>query len=233
MVVAAASFEGKCLANSGQGGRVHHPPCRGPEAHGLLRLRQAHLGCWWGYSGAHVVWAEADAQPVVRGHPPPPSRSQILTSGGSLPAVREPRASSAAGSPTSWRRSSGSAEEQVRGERTPRPPAQPMRPVAGKARRGSARPADPLRFPSGPEAERDAKLRPGATGTQERPRRRRRRLCLLSCGGPKAGDARAHGDASARKRRGRLLLVDGEACLPSRCRVPAAAALLRPPLFPQ
>lgn len=182
------------------------------------------------YSGARV-WPEGDAQPVVRGHLPPPPIA-ILTSGGSLPAVSEPRSSSAAGSPVSWRRSSSSAEEQVRGERTPRPPAQPMRPVAGKARRGSAQPAGPR------------------SGILAAPRRSGMLSCARARLVPKRGRGGGFASSLAAGRRPEMRGLTGlsrpesgeavcfwsigkPACLPSRCRVPAAAASLRPPLFPQ
>lgn len=97
-----ASFEGKRLVNSGQGACVHHPPCRGPEAHGRLRLQQAHqgcclcrAGCCWGLSTPGPLLFGRCSNRRSRASPPaPPSRPQSLTSGGSLPAVREPRTSS-------------------------------------------------------------------------------------------------------------------------------------------
>lgn len=192
---------------------------------GSCRLCRA--GCRWGlYSRAHVVWPEADAQTAAHGHPRPPPiappdphlRRFLAGCPGAPDILRV--APSRLAPPAGWRRSSGSAEEQVRGGRAPRPPAQPMRLGAGTAgeQAEGKRPAggSSLRSPSGPEAERDAKLRPAATGTQARPRR----ICLPSCGGQKPGDARAGGEASARRRRGRLLLVDREASLPSRAESP-------------
>lgn len=236
-----ASFEAKHLVNSGRGACVHHPPCRGPEAHGRLRLQQAHqgcclcrAGCCWGLStpGPMLFGPRQRLKPSLTGIParcpiaPPDPHLRRFPAGcpgaPDILRVAPPRLAPPAG----WRRSSGSAEEQVRGKRAPRPPAQPMRLGAGTAGEEAEgkRPAggSSLRSPSGPEAERDAKLRPAATGTQARPRRRRRRICLPFCGEHKLGDARAGGEASARRRRGRLLLVDREASLPSRGRVPAA-----------
>lgn len=208
-----ASFEGKRLVNSGHGACVHHPPCRGPEAHGRLRLQQAHqgcclcrAGCCWGLStpGPMLFGPRQMLKPSLTGIParspiaPPDPHLRRFPAGcpgaPDILRVAPPRPAPPAG----WRRSSGSAEEQVRGERAPRPPAPPMRLGAGTAGEEAEgkRPAggSSLRSPSGPEAERDAKLRPAATGTQARPRRRQ--ICLPFCGEHKPGDARAGGRGS-------------------------------------